>query len=384
MKIREKFNTARAILKKSLLERNEEIDLVMHGLLAGEHVLLVGPPGVAKSMLVDGMIHWLKDATKASILLNRNTEPDELLGPVSIKALSEREYWRETEGFAPSVDILFMDEIWEGSSSANNTVLKILNERQFRNGSKGMQACPLKMCLAASNIWPYQREGGGHDLMALYDRFLLRKEVKSLDSHRSWTLLLSEKSHTPVFPEDCRLSLEELATAQSELSEIALSSDNLEILQKIRCGLASNEIHVSPRRWFKAMQVLRASAWLAGRTSINNDDMVHLKHILWTHYANEANKTFECITNIALPESIELLKIDKERNEIDETISISDVGAIQGGVNKLKDLYKRLDNMKAKDPENAEILAMIEKVRESAARLRARGAELLAVGDKAA
>src|SRR5215207_2644360 len=125
-----KFASARQSLSSSLIERDDEIDLALTALLAGEHLLLVGPPGCAKSLLLDSLLSWT-GGSKFSILLTKFTTPEELCGPISLSALKADRYVRVTTGKLPEAEFAFLDEIFKASSAILNTMLRILNERTF-------------------------------------------------------------------------------------------------------------------------------------------------------------------------------------------------------------------------------------------------------------
>jgi hypothetical protein len=194
--VREKFAVARKELSAALIERDEEIDLVLTALVAGEHVLLVGPPGCGKSLLLDGVLAWT-GGTKFSILLTKFTVPEECFGPVSIAALKEDRYVRITAGRLPEADFAFPDEVWEASSAILNTLLRILNERTYDAGDGVARRVPLKLAVAASNEWP--APDTGKELSALFDRFVLRKAVAPIRSQAGRKRLLWTRDHTPTF-----------------------------------------------------------------------------------------------------------------------------------------------------------------------------------------
>jgi MoxR-like ATPase len=150
--VRGKFATVRRELSAALIERDEEIDLVLTALIAGEHVLLVGPPGCGKSLLLDSILKWT-GGTKFTILLTKFTTPEELVGPVSLAALKEDRFLRVTTGKLPEADACFLDEIFKGSSAILNTLLRVLNEGTFDRGDGVARPVPLKLCVAASNEW---------------------------------------------------------------------------------------------------------------------------------------------------------------------------------------------------------------------------------------
>src|SRR3954447_26335223 len=150
--VREKFAAARRELAFALIEREDEVDLVLTALVANEHVLLVGPPGCGKSLLLDSVLSWT-GGTKFSILLTKFTTVEECFGPVSLAALKADKYLRVTAGKLPEADYAYCDEVFKASSAILNTLLRILNERTYDAGDGVVRRVPLKLCLAASNEW---------------------------------------------------------------------------------------------------------------------------------------------------------------------------------------------------------------------------------------
>ena len=168
---RDELKTAVDLVGEGLIEREEESRLVVLGMISEEHVLLLGMPGTGKSAL-GRRLSKLCGGPFFQRLLTRFTTPEEIFGPLSLKALENDEYKRCTEGFMPTASVAFLDEIFKANSAILNTLLTILNERQFDNGAGGRQDCPIRCVVGASNEMPDSDE-----LDALYDRFLLRKEV---------------------------------------------------------------------------------------------------------------------------------------------------------------------------------------------------------------
>src|SRR3954453_9122516 len=139
-----KFATARREMAEALIERDAEIDLALTGLVARENVLLVGPPGCAKSLLLDSLMAWMR-GRKFSILLNKYTAPEELLGPISVAGLKSDVYRRVTVGKLPEAELAFIDECFKGSSAILNVMLKILNERTYEVGDGTTVKVALKL-----------------------------------------------------------------------------------------------------------------------------------------------------------------------------------------------------------------------------------------------
>jgi len=147
--IQEKFLATRRELAAALIERDEEIDVVLTALVCQEHPLLVGVPGTAKSLLLDSVMNWM-NGQKFTILFTKFTTPEEAFGPISVVGLKEDRYRRVTTGKLPQADGAFGDEIFKASSAILNTLLRILNERVYDNGDGALVKVPLKIFVAAS------------------------------------------------------------------------------------------------------------------------------------------------------------------------------------------------------------------------------------------
>src|SRR5271170_2044807 len=155
-------------LNQIFLERGELIDGALCALLSGHHVLVIGPPGTAKSMLAEELCQRIEGASYFQWLLTKFTTPEEIFGAVSLKALEQDDYRRVTIDKLPEAHIAFLDEIFKANSSILNALLSIINERVFHNGRTRITV-PLITMFGASNELPDEDE-----LTALYDRFLLR------------------------------------------------------------------------------------------------------------------------------------------------------------------------------------------------------------------
>jgi len=181
----EKFVGLSTRLGARFQERQAVIEGMLCAALAGEHVLLLGPPGTAKSALARELCAAVNGAGYFEWLLSKFTSPEELFGPISLTALKTDTFKRVTAGKLPEAHVVFLDEIFKSNSGVLNTLLTALNERKFHNGPVA-QEIPLRLAVGASNELPE-----GAELAALYDRFLVRYWVERVRTPDTFFAMLT-------------------------------------------------------------------------------------------------------------------------------------------------------------------------------------------------
>ncbi|KAG7370821.1 phospholipid-translocating P-type ATPase, flippase [Nitzschia inconspicua] len=273
-------------VEEGLVERGEEARLVVLAMIASEHILLLGSPGTAKSVL--GLrLAELCDGTFFQRLLTRFTTPEELFGPLSLRSLEQDEYRRVTAGFLPTADIAFLDEIFKANSAILNTLLTILNERKFDNAGI-REPCPIRCVVGASNELPESDE-----LFALFDRFLIRKEVNSVsDAGLVKLLSMSNPGVSSVngvntegtkFQESMRQNLEETIVRLSSAAEaVVMDADACELMKDLRTFLRENvNTAISDRRLVKTTRLMKLCAASEGRQKVDAIDFLVTQHCFW-------------------------------------------------------------------------------------------------------
>jgi MoxR-like ATPase len=295
--VQEKFLSTRRELSEALIERDDEIDLVLTALIAQENLLLVGPPGTAKSLLLDALAGWLH-GRKFTVLLTKFSQPEELFGPFSLRGLKEDRYVRVTARRLPEADLAFLDEIWKASSAILNTLLYILNERIFDAGDGTLVKVPLKICVAASNEWPSDQEGG-KELNALFDRFLLRKRVRPILSQSGRQRLLWKRDHTPKL--STSITPAEIDLAHQQALALPWSDDARQAFEQILRELAAEGIVPGDRRQFKSVAVCQAFAFLNGCDRVEPEYLEVLAHTLWDSPEEQPEKVAQVVGRIANP-----------------------------------------------------------------------------------
>lgn len=334
---REKFAAARAALCSSLVERDDEVDLVLTALVVREHVLLVGPPGLAKSALLDGLL-TCAGGTKFSVLMTKYTQPEELFGPVSLSALKHDKYLRVTTGKAPEAEFLYLDELWKASSAVLNTLLRLLNERVFDPGDGVARPVPLRLCLASSNEWPDSESG--KELAAAFDRFVLRKEVRPVRSQAARQRLLWESRPAPHL--DDPLSAADLDAAHAASSALPWTTEAREALEVILAELAREGVRPGDRRQVKAVGVVRASAWLAGADAVRPEHLEVAQHVLWDDPDTQPRTVAQVIARIANPPGMRVTQMLVEVEEILAATDVKDLAGAAKAAAKLGEVERQL------------------------------------------
>ena len=278
-------------LNERVYEKEHIIALSLLSAIAGESIFLLGPPGTAKSMVARRLKLAFKQATAFEYLMSRFSTPDEIFGPVSISKLKDEDtYERRVEGYLPTADVVFLDEIWKAGPAIQNALLTVLNEKIYRNGQFAIRV-PLKGLIAASNELPAIGQG----LEALWDRFLIRLMVTGVEDMGEFDRMIASTDESePLIDEALGIGSEEYAMWSNEIQQVRIHYSVFEVIhllkEKINLlnqriqndGSAMATLYVSDRRWKKMVKLLRTSAYLNGRDTIGLCDCALLAHCLWS------------------------------------------------------------------------------------------------------
>lgn len=264
-------------LEQQFLGKEEIIRLLFISALAGEHMVMVGPPGTAKSAIVRAFAQVI-DARFFDYLLTRFTEPNEIFGPVDIQAFRQGTYRRRIDKMLPEAEVVFLDEIFKANSAILNSLLTLVNARRFTHGTSTVRV-PLISLFAASNEVPTDEA-----LSAIFDRFLLRVRCDYLDSYHFRGLLqkgiqLETQQMSDVQVGRKVATAAELLAVQRDFGKhVQMSEEFLTTFKGLVFQIRSEGIGLSDRRVVKLLKLFASSALFDGRDHVNDADLFILRH----------------------------------------------------------------------------------------------------------
>jgi MoxR-like ATPase len=258
----------RTDLSSRFPERKAVIDGALAAILAGEHILLLGPPGTAKSALARAIAQAFS-GNYFERLLTKFSTPEELFGPISLKALEQDKFARVITGKLPGSEFAFIDEIFKANSAILNSLLTLVNERVFHNDGAPMKV-PLVTMFGASNELPE-----GKDLEAVLTT---------------------------------ALTMADLRKAQKETTATKITDATVDAVIAIREACAAEGIIASDRRWKKSLKLLQAAAFMAGAKETSPEDASLLVDSLWRE-PRERPKVARIVGKLADPTSAQAAEI---------------------------------------------------------------------------
>ncbi len=336
--VQEKFQQTLLEMDSSLIERTEEIQLALTALLSQHHLLLVGPPGTAKSLVVDSIRRWIGSAKALTIHCCKDTSRNMAFGPVKLSALKEDKTERSLTGGAADCHLLILEEVFKAGPAVLDMFLMLMNERVYKEGLVSAKA-PLKFLLGVSNEW--SPEGCETALGAFFDRFLYRKEVLPIQTEVGINKLLSiptpgkvtKRDHSPRF--STTITLEEIDQAHQETLQIPFAEAAVKAFHLIRKELADNGILAGDRRLKQSISACQAFAYLNGSDFVQPDHLEILSNVLWTD-PGSAKKTAQIVLRTSNPIGF---TVNEKLRLATEVIKVNAPGDT---VEKLKEIVKDL------------------------------------------
>lgn len=338
MDVREKFANAREQMRASCIERDAEIELLLNGLVAGEHVCFVGEPGTAKSYVMNMLSNCFSDVPYFHILMTKSTNAEEVYGPIDIQGIRESRFERVIDGYLPTAGVFCGDEIWKSASNIINILLTAMEERKYKHGKTWINI-PLRMTMAASNEWPV---GEGYEgMVAAFDRFLLRKSVRPVSPARRPRLLYEDlPTCKPI------LSNADIDDAIAQAAAIPVGDAAKDALAHILDSLHKEGILPGDRRIRKSVKVAKAAAWHDGVSEVLPEHLEPLKDCLWVEPQEQPLKTAEIVCKVANPIAVEINGVLVEFDELYGKTNPTNISAeMFSAQKKMRDCVERMEKL---------------------------------------
>lgn len=355
---RAELTTLRTQMKGAFIARDAEVDGLLLALLARTHVLLLGPPGTAKSLVTQVFASAL-GGQYFQRLLTAFTAPEELFGPYDLSALDAGRYERAVQGYLPTATVAFADEVFKANSAILNSMLTVLNERQFDNGTQRLQL-PLELCVGASNEYPEDAS-----LNALYDRFTLRYWTAYVPTRAGRIALLTAAD--PAKAVTAKLAPDTVRVLQDAVKSVTVPNDVLEALCDVADKLAKdNGITVSDRRLRQCVRLVQAHAALNGRDVATVRDLLVLADSVW-HRHEDRPAVLATVMAVAAPKLAAATKLaDSAREVYDSVKDVSSTGA--SALQRIKAIEAELVNLGMNDSDVSACHEQVTELRKALAR----------------
>lgn len=289
MTVKSKITELLKQLNDGVIEKEEVIALTLLSAVAGESIFHLGAPGVAKSLIARRLKYAFKDGSSFDYLMNRFSTPDEIFGPISISQLKDNDkYERIVKNYLPTATVVFLDEIWKAGPSIQNALLTVLNEKIYRNGEQEIEV-PMKALISASNELPSKGEG----LEALWDRFLVRLIVEGVKENQNFNDMISKSlnSYSDTIEVAHKITDEEYKKWSKAIDGVEIPENVFNVIHVIRNYInlynqkeenKEKTIYISDRRWRKIIKLLRTSAFLNDRKSVDLMDCFLIRYCIWS------------------------------------------------------------------------------------------------------
>lgn len=261
------------------VERDELIKLMELAIVTGTNLLMLGPPGTAKSAITYELCGRIENANYFQWMLNKTSDPSEILGPFSVKEMENDKFMRITTGKLPEAHIAFMDEVFKSNAPTLNALLTIMNEHIFYNDGKPVDV-PLISMFGASNEPPEDES-----LDAMYDRFIFRMNVQYIhdaaNKKRMHSNYVDNRAGLLNMVNKTTITLAEVQALQAAARTVKVPKDIINKFIRLISDLDRQAVHISDRRQNECFKVMQGSAVLAGRNTVSLDDFKSLVYVLW-------------------------------------------------------------------------------------------------------
>lgn len=340
------------------VEREDEIELLGLSTFSGVDTLFLGDPGVGKTWMIELQLMCVTGAELFDILLLKEMSADDVLGPRSLPAMKEGRLERIMDGFLPTSNYAYVDEVFKASPPLLNSLLDLMAKRELKIGGKKIDCGQLISIYMSSNELP-DRE----DLMAMRDRIGITKFVQPVRAPEGKLAVTNiqlahqagngkiDMTQAPIW------TLDEIRTARLEIAGIGVPEVVKQSMIEAQDKWSDAGHPPSQRRIGQMWKVVKAHAWARGATEVGKDDLIVCQHMAWNH-PDHAASAREVILEFAtaftrkaarIRESLEpaLTQLDSLRGKLDSDDGDERDKAMEEAWKVMRDLRRLKKDAKA-------------------------------------
>ncbi len=266
---------------ETVIGRGDIIRQAIYAILTGEHMLLLSRTGMAKSYLATSIFNIFEGARVFTSQASKDQTPDNYFGPYNIDEFRKGRIRHNIKGSIIEANLVFLDEFFDASDVVLRSLLSVLNERKFINGSEQIDAA-VHTTIATAN---YMRMNEVTE--AVLDRFTYKSIIP--EDNNLYNHLLIDQTYTvsrgkPIEPDkkiffNQILFLHDIITNKNrdivvDVPDFIYFMKNV-FVTKFVSEMRKNDqnFFISPRKQAKLGDFLRASAIVNGRYAVNMDDL---------------------------------------------------------------------------------------------------------------
>ena len=277
---REKVQEVRQFLAKRVIGQPDLLDGLMLALLADGHIIVEGPPGLAKTRAIKELAKCVEGS------FHRVQFTPDLL-PADITGT---DIYHPEDGsfvFQPGPifhHLLLADEINRAPAKVQSALLEAMAEHQITIGRKTYRLPDLFLVMATQN--PIEQEGTYPLPEAQLDRFMLHIKIDYPDAQSELEILRlnSDEAGGQVNIDAPRLTQSERSSARNEVSRIEISDSLEQYIVSIVMTTRNPQVYdsdlgrwlsygVSSRASIALARCAKARAWLSSRNYVTPDDI---------------------------------------------------------------------------------------------------------------
>lgn len=328
----DQMHNVKKYINLNLLEREAEIDSAFLGIVSRNSVLYIGDVGAAKTQLVEAVADMC-GLTFFNTLMSQTTKPEQIFGPIDVPAYAKGIQRRKIDGYAPTAQIIHLDEIFKATSVILDPLLWLLNENKFRNDDEGIILCPTVTTFGSSNEIP--TDDGSR---AIYDRFLLRHEVSYIKTQSNMHKLLKMAMGTYSIKRPEKLSLDTITRLRNASSKVHVPADVWDTIIATRNQVQrATNIPISDRRMARAVRLVQTNALFHYRKEVERSDIEVLANLFWDNPEHIRKIRAIVIARSGQVKGDLMSYIETAESVYDKAVK---TGSIAAGRRKLKEIIK--------------------------------------------